>query len=377
MPTQTLLYLGASPIDAEPLDHSYELSQIKKALKSSAFGSNVNVQVDLGVSANDFASSVIRHQPQILHLSFHGDIDGIFYKSDKDGTTQKIPVEAWRSLGAALSPAVKVIMFNCCYSSDIAKELVDSIDFLVAMKEEISDQAAADFAATFYASLFAGDTVQQAFDYGVAQIASQNNAEEDIPELITRKDASQARFCSNLVFGDLNLSGTAINALIRENDNLVEVRAHYCGESGIKANFDLTSLLAPDLKIEQLFVQVDDYSPFECVETYFFHAMQRSNRKYKCSLLPKVGRYISEPTDKSYDYLSMSCDEIESFVMEINSHATGFYKFRIGISYSQGGQMKELFHPSILKLYFFDRGLNPVGKAKTSILEQSLSFLFP
>ncbi|MBS1956574.1 MAG: hypothetical protein JST89_20470 [Cyanobacteria bacterium SZAS-4] len=337
MTKQTLLFLGASPVGEGPLNLTYELSKLKETISEAPNSANAQIESELGVSANQFTKHVIRYRPKFLHLGFHGDIDAIYFRSEVDGTAQKVPMEAWRHLGDACKNSVKIMTLSCCNSIDIARELAASIDFVIGMNSEISNQAVSDFSAAFYSAIWSGYTVRESFDFGIAQIAASDGMEQDIPELVTNKDASTAVIFPNFVFGNLRFSGSALNATVETTEAVREIRAHHIGSKGIKANFDLTNLLSPDIKIEKLFVEVDEYNNHPCLDAYIYYALVMSFRRYKCELKPRTGRYYCIQTDNNYDYLRLSCDELESFVVELTSKSTGLYKFRVGLTYSQGG----------------------------------------
>lgn len=246
-----LLFLGASPAGLPALDYAYELRKLRAGLRDSPCSNEVRVEPELGVSANDFTRHVITYKPLLLHLAFHGDVDGIYFRSELDGTAQIVPTEAWQALAQACSSTVKVMTMSSCCSAEIAKELSSNIDFVIAMNDEISDEAAADFASTFYTSLFAGFTVQESFEYGKAQVAALNNMEGDIPQLLSRKnDASQTRiFDRPQSFADKTDSGLTLICLpqvnyVRFGDEKYTENAQFWFSAGFNiVNGDTVSIL--------------------------------------------------------------------------------------------------------------------------------------
>ncbi len=189
-----LLFLGAVPTDQEDLGHGDEVRMIKQAIRDSAQRQAIQIEIELSVPAEEFTEHVIQHAPKILHLSFHGDLHQIYFKSEVDGGSQGVPAEALILLGKACKHTTKIMLISCCRSDEIACELSKSIAFVIGMKEEVSVEAANAFAGSFYRALFNNNTVQESFDYGVAQVAALGIYEEDLPQLFTNEDATNTKF---------------------------------------------------------------------------------------------------------------------------------------------------------------------------------------
>ncbi len=67
-------------------------------------------------------------------------------------------------------------MLNACFSEVQAAEVARYADCVVSLFAEVHDAAAIEFASGFYGALAWGQSVQAAFDLGVAQVKSQGDA---------------------------------------------------------------------------------------------------------------------------------------------------------------------------------------------------------
>ena len=84
-------------------------------------------------------------------------------------------------------------MLNACYSSEQALPIVEEIDFVVGMRDSITDDGARAFAAALYQGLAYRESMQTAFDLGCNELQLQGlTSDAAVPVLLTRKgiDAS-------------------------------------------------------------------------------------------------------------------------------------------------------------------------------------------
>lgn len=78
---------------------------------------------------------------------------------------------------------LKVAVFNCCHSHELAEQCSKHILAAIGMDGAIADAVAKDFAARFYASIGFGQDVPQAFDRAVTQLEMKYPGEAHIPQL--------------------------------------------------------------------------------------------------------------------------------------------------------------------------------------------------
>lgn len=83
---------------------------------------------------------------------------------------------------------IKLVLFNTCYSSNQAEEVVKYIDAAIGMNTAIGDNAARVFAAQFYSAIGFGKSIQSAFNQAKTALLLEDIKEEDTPELFIKEE---------------------------------------------------------------------------------------------------------------------------------------------------------------------------------------------
>lgn len=203
----TILFLAANPADTSPLRLDKEIKAIDQALRLSDFGRNFDIEQAWAVSVPDLQGLLLRYKPNIVHFSGHGASSGVIIleaseRGDLD-TSRELDVlsNAFRSgmqvghvSARALSRTfeilkdnIRCVLLNSCYSEDQAEAIAEHIDCVIGMNTAISDNAAIEFAASFYQGLGYGRDVQTAFELGRNQIDLEGIPELDTPQLLAPK----------------------------------------------------------------------------------------------------------------------------------------------------------------------------------------------
>ena len=106
-----------------------------------------------------------------------------------DDSHRAIPVSAaaLKQLFTTLKDNIRVVLLNACYSQDQAEAIVEVIDCAIGMKQEIGDEAAMAFAASFYRAVGYGHSVNDAFEQGKVALMLQGIPEETTPTLLVRE----------------------------------------------------------------------------------------------------------------------------------------------------------------------------------------------
>lgn len=164
-----VLLLSANPID-DPLGIDAEFRAIDAKIRSSEHREHVQLLNHGAVRLDDVAGLFMRHTPHVVHFSSHGNASGIALTT-ADGSSRVVPPDALADIFKALKDNVRVVVLNACDSAPQAKAIVSVIDCAVGMADEIDDDAAVAFAATFYEALGYGRSVQTAFDLALVQLS--------------------------------------------------------------------------------------------------------------------------------------------------------------------------------------------------------------
>jgi hypothetical protein len=193
-PAVRILFLGANPTGAPGLRLDHEVREIDLALQRSEFRERFDLRQQLAVRPMDLQGALLRHRPEIVHFSGHGEVDGIFLE-DETGRVRKVEAGVLSRILGVFKKQIRCVVLNACSSQEQAEAIAKDIDCVIGMSVEIGDQAAARFAAAFYQALGYGSDVRTAFDLGCAQIDLDGLREGQTPQLIAlRKDPEEIVF---------------------------------------------------------------------------------------------------------------------------------------------------------------------------------------
>jgi hypothetical protein len=189
-----ILFLGANPQGAPALRLDQEVRDIDQALQRSEFRARFDLRPQLAVRSVDLQGALLRHRPQIVHFSGHGEVDGIFLE-DETGQIKKVEARVLARILSVFKKQIRCVVLNACSAQEQAEAIARDIDCVIGMSGEIGDRAAAIFAAAFYQALGFGSSVRAAFDLGCAQIDTDGLDEGKTPQLIAfRKDPEEVFF---------------------------------------------------------------------------------------------------------------------------------------------------------------------------------------
>lgn len=182
-----ILFLAANPEDTTELRLHQEAREIDQALRLSAFRDKFDIEQHGAVRVRDLSELLLRHNPDIVHFSGHGSEESEIVLEDDVGNSHPIPSAALSELFELLKDNIRCVVLNACYSENQAMAIAEHIDCVVGMSDEIGDDAAISFAASFYQALGFGRNVETAFKLGCNKINLENLGEQHIPKLIARK----------------------------------------------------------------------------------------------------------------------------------------------------------------------------------------------
>jgi len=193
--TINILFLSANPQDTAQLRVDHESRAIDAALRNAEFREKFNIKTHSAVRVTDLQSFLLRHKPNILHFSGHGEQDGIILE-DAYGDAAPVKKEVLSLLFSVLKDNIRCVLLNSCYSAEQAEAIAEHIDCVIGMTDKINDRAATAFAASFYQAIGFGRDIQTAFNLGCIQVDMENLDEADKPKLIVSKkvDPAQLRF---------------------------------------------------------------------------------------------------------------------------------------------------------------------------------------
>jgi len=186
-----ILILTANPTNTKPLRVSEEVREIKRAWERSQNREQFEIIVEEAVRPQEFRRTLLGHKPNIVHFSGHGGGEQGLALMGDNGEAFLVKVAPLAKFFKALQEIffIDCVFLNACYSDVQAEGIYPYVNYVVGMNQKIGDEAAKQFAIGFYDTLFAGQSIQSAFDLGCNAIEIENIPEHLTPVLRT-KDAT-------------------------------------------------------------------------------------------------------------------------------------------------------------------------------------------
>ena len=176
-PTKILI-LAANPDSYEKLRLDQEVRSIEESLKRSLHREKFEIKSRWAVRERDFYRHVLELQPQILHFCGHGEGEDGIVLEDETGESHLISTDALASYFRLFAKTgLQGVVLNACYSAVQAEAISQVVDYVIGMNQEITDEAAQNFAVAFYDGLGVGIDVQDAFDLGCTGLIDLGEAE--------------------------------------------------------------------------------------------------------------------------------------------------------------------------------------------------------
>ena len=160
-----ILILSSNPKTTPWRRFDEEVREIGEGLKRSEYRWRFQIQSSLAVRLRDLRRSLLDNKPQIVHFIGHGQEDGLVVEDEK-GSAVRISTKALAGLFELFSDQVECVILSACYSASQAVAISKHIDYVIGMRNEISDEAAIEFSVGFYDALGAGRSVAEAFKFG-------------------------------------------------------------------------------------------------------------------------------------------------------------------------------------------------------------------
>lgn len=183
-----ILFLAANPKDTDQLRLDEEVRAIDEALLQKAeFRDKFDLKQQFAVRVSDLQGHFLRYKPDIVHFSGHGSTSSEIILEDNSGNSQAVSKRALTQLFAVLKDNIRCVVLNSCYSAPQAEAIAAEIDCVIGMSKAIGDEAAIDFAKSFYQAIGFGRDIDTAFQLGIGQIDLEGLDEQDTPKLLCQK----------------------------------------------------------------------------------------------------------------------------------------------------------------------------------------------
>ena len=189
---KTILFLAANPKDTNRLRLDEEIRDIQERLKTASNRANIDFRQQMATRPGDLRQALLREKPQIVHFSGHGETEGILLENDA-GMAHLVSPDALAELFglAAKTAPIQCVVLNACYSEAQAEAIAAHIPFVIGMNNAIGDSSAVKFAIGFYDAIGAGQTVEDAYQFGCNALRMENLPGDLTPVLRRKRRLSQ------------------------------------------------------------------------------------------------------------------------------------------------------------------------------------------
>lgn len=178
--TRLVLFIGANPVNAEPLRLGKEFSAITHAVRQGRCRDRLDIRPCLAATAKDISRELVNQQPQVVHFAGHGGgCSESFAAEYEDGSAHLMSPEELAGLFKESGESVECVVFNACSTLGVARAMAEHVDYVIASPRPIFDQHAITFSEGFYEGLAAGRSILQAFGHGRSRLRL---VEEDVAD---------------------------------------------------------------------------------------------------------------------------------------------------------------------------------------------------
>lgn len=181
-----ILFLAANPAGSQ-LQLDVESRAIEQKIRSTDHRDSLELVTKWAVRPDDLLEYLNEYRPHVVHFSGHGTEEEQIILVDDSHRAIPVSAAALKQLFTTLKDNIRVVLLNACYSQDQAEAIVEVIDCAIGMKQEIGDEAAMAFAASFYRAVGYGHSVNDAFEQGKVALMLQGIPEETTPTLLVRE----------------------------------------------------------------------------------------------------------------------------------------------------------------------------------------------
>jgi hypothetical protein len=182
-----ILFLSANPQSTSKLNLDEEARDIDTKLRASDYRDLVEFITKWAARPDDLLQFLNQYKPDIVHFSGHGNETNELILLDRKGAPKPVSKDALVNLFRIFKDNTRVVLLNACFSQVQARAITEEIDCAIGMMQEIGDEAAITFAASFYRAIGFGRSVKEAFDQGRAALLLEGIPEEMTPILMTGK----------------------------------------------------------------------------------------------------------------------------------------------------------------------------------------------
>jgi hypothetical protein len=180
-----ILFLAANPVGASSRRLEEEIRTIELRLRLSEMREVFDMRPKVALRISDLQRSLLQYKPDIVHFAGLGTTSGEIIIEDDFGGSLPISAKALGNLFSILKDNVRCVVMTAGHAATQAEAIVPHAGCVVAMKDDLSDEAAVSFSAGFYQALGFARSIRTAFDLACNQLELQGFTSGASPVLLT------------------------------------------------------------------------------------------------------------------------------------------------------------------------------------------------
>lgn len=183
-----ILFLAANPKNTVRLRLDEEIREVEQRILLAQKKDQLILVNKGAVRIGDLQFYLNQEKPTIVHFCGHGTCEGRIMLEDNRGRSKTVPSRALERVFRILKDDIECVVLNACFSAEQARAISQHIGCVIGMSSSISDEAARAFSSAFYLAVAMGRSIKDAFEQGVNELMLWEIPEENIPQLLSRKD---------------------------------------------------------------------------------------------------------------------------------------------------------------------------------------------
>ncbi len=165
--TTRALFLGINESDSRRDALEREIEEVGRILAKASLADRLEIVAEWAVGAEDLQEHLLRHQPEIVHISASEVARG----SSSKGASRELSIAALAGTFRLFADATRCVIIDRVDADELAPAIAAHVDYVVGMSPEMDDEAVAAFSTGFYRALAFDCGYARAYELGCNQMA--------------------------------------------------------------------------------------------------------------------------------------------------------------------------------------------------------------
>lgn len=138
----------------------------------------------------DLTQAILDYRPRIIHFSGHGLEEGALYFENAAEGAKLVEPESLGAVFRIIGAEVDCVLLDSSFSEREATEIAEHVERVIRMSCGIRDDAGRIFTVGFYKALGVGRSIEEAFEFGKAEVSLEARDHRGAPVLLMSSQGS-------------------------------------------------------------------------------------------------------------------------------------------------------------------------------------------